>query len=464
MGVKRFYPTDFTNLGPRLGFAYQILPKTVIRGGYAIYYTGLSGGGCGCRFGFSGSNSLQSDGLNPALNWESGIPVAPGYRPPPIIDPAYVNYQNVSYQSPTYGQPGRVKNWSLSIQHEVKNWLIDVAYQGNRGTRLNSTMQLNQLPTSYLQYGSLLGQRIDSAAAAAAGFKKPFDSFPGNLSVAQSLRPYPQYLNVQGLIAGFGRNWYDALQTKVERRFGSMQFLANYTWSKSLGYGHYRNTFGQSGAAGATPQDYYNVAESKSFMHFDIPHVFNLLLSYDLPFGKGKRWMGNSNTITNALVSGWTIASADVYRKGTLIWLTVPSNTLGNGVLYTAMTKASVGSGPVRTGIDRTTLDPNDPSTLFFNAAAFRAPAAYTLGNAASYYDDFRQPAVFTENISIVKRTRLFENEKNPIVLIYRADAFNAFNRTNFGVNSTFGNVAFGRATGPQQGARAITMGLRLEF
>ena len=121
-----------------------------------------------------------------------------------------MNYQNVAYQTPTYGQPGRIRNWSLNIQHEIKNWLIDVAYQGNRGTRLNSTSQLNQLPTSYLQYGSLLGQRIDSAAAANAGFKKPYDSFPGNLTVAQSLRPYPQYLNVQGLIAGFGRNWYDA--------------------------------------------------------------------------------------------------------------------------------------------------------------------------------------------------------------------------------------------------------------
>ena len=67
-------PTDFGNLGPRLGFAYQLLPKTVIRGGYAIFYTGLSGGGCGCRYGFSGSNSVVSDGVNPVLNWESGIP------------------------------------------------------------------------------------------------------------------------------------------------------------------------------------------------------------------------------------------------------------------------------------------------------------------------------------------------------------------------------------------------------
>lgn len=61
-----------------------------------------------------------------------------------------MNYQSVQYQGPTAGQPGRIYNWSLNIQHEIKNFLIDVAYQGNRGTRLNSTIDLNQLPTSLL--------------------------------------------------------------------------------------------------------------------------------------------------------------------------------------------------------------------------------------------------------------------------------------------------------------------------
>lgn len=464
-GRKRFYPNDWSAIGPRMGFAYQLFPKTVIRGGYAIYYQGLSSGGCGCRFGFAGSNNLISDGINPVLNWEDGIPLAPGYRPPPIIDPTYMNYQTVSYQGPTAGQPGRIKNWSFNIQHEMKNWLLDVAYQGNRGTRLNSTMDLNQLPTSYLRYGSLLGQRIDSPAAAAAGFTKPYDSFPGNLSVAQSLRAYPQYLTVQSLFAGFGKSWYDALQVKVERRFGSFQLMSNYTWQKNLALGHYRQVFGQIGSPGATPQDYNNLPDSKSFSNMDVPQVFNLMLSYDLPFGRGKRWMSNSNQLVNALVGGWTIANIDQYRKGTLIWLNTPGNPLGNGVLFSPVTKANIGSGPIRTGIDRTTLDPNNPSTRWFNASAFTAAPQYTLGNAAFYHDDFRQPAVMFENLSVVKRTTLWANDKNPVVLVYRADGFNIFNRTCFGgVVGTVGNANFGRPTGVQVGARAITMGLRLEF
>ncbi|MGH9658278.1 MAG: TonB-dependent receptor domain-containing protein, partial [Bryobacteraceae bacterium] len=462
-GQRRFYPTDYSAIGPRLGLAYQLGARTVIRGGWSIYYQGLSSGGCGCRFGFSGSNDLQSDGTNPVLVWDNGIPVQAGYRPPPIIDPTIVNFQSVSTQGPRAGQPGRIYNWSVNVQHEIRNFLVDVAYQGNRGTRLNSTIDLNQLPASLLSRGSVLGARIDSPAAMAAGFRAPFAGFPGNLSVAQSLRPYPQYLSVSSLFAGYGRSWYDALQMKVERRFGSVQLLANYTWSKSLGYGHFRQVFGQGGTA--APQDFYNLSDAKSFMPFDIPHVLNVLSSIDLPFGKGRRYFNSGNKVVSAVAGGWTISSAQVYRKGTLIQLTTPGNPLGNGVIFAPQTKANFGSGPIRTGVDRTTLDPNNPASRFFTPGAFVAAAPFTLGTAAFFHDDFRQPAAFSENVSLVKRTTLFNHDRNPIVLTYRADAFNLFNRTSFGgINGQVGNANFGRPSGPQVGARIITMGLRLEF
>jgi hypothetical protein len=463
-GQKRFYPTDYSNIGPRLGAAYQLGPKTVLRGGWSIYYQGLSSGGCGCRAGFAGSNDLVSDGRNAVLNWDNGIPLAPGYRPPPIIDPSYVNFQSVQYQGSTAGQAGRIYNWSFNVQHEVKNFLIDVAYQGNRGTRLNSTVDLNQLPASVLSRGSLLSARIDSPAAAAAGVRAPFANFPGGQSVAQSLRPFPQYLSVSSLFAGYGKSWYDALQTKVERRFGTYQLMVNYTWSKSLGNGHFRQVFNQQGGQGS-PQDYNNLPDGKSFMPFDIPHVLNILSTFDMPFGKGRKYLSSTNKITNALVSGWTVSSAQVYRKGTLLQLVTPGNPLGNGVLFAPLTKANMSAVPIRTGVERTSLDPNNPTSRFFNAAAFSAAPQYTLGTAAFYQNDFRQPSVFTENLSIVKRTTLFNTDKNPVVLTYRTDGFNIFNRTSFGgVNGTVGNANFGRPTGPQNGARLITMGLRLEF
>ncbi|MGH9720413.1 MAG: TonB-dependent receptor domain-containing protein, partial [Bryobacteraceae bacterium] len=461
-GQLRFYPTDYSNIGPRLSATYLLTPKTVVRAGWSIYYQGLSSGGCGCRLGFGVSNDLQSDGLNQVINWDNGIPVRPGFLPPPLLDPTLGNFQNVDHQGPKAGQAGRIYNWSASVQHEIKNFLIDVGYQGNRAKRLNSTIDLNQLPAGLLSLGSTLQAGITSAAAQAANIRAPFEGF-GNRTVSQARRPFPQFLSINSRFAGVGQSWYDALQAKVERRFGSWQLLTAYTWSKSLGFGHFRQVFGQGGAA--APQDYYNFAEAKSFMPFDQPHVLNILNSYDVPVGKGKKYLAATPKIVNVFVSGWTIAGAQRYYSGNLIQLSTPGNPLGNGVLFAPQTKANLGSGPIRTGIGRTTLDPNNPTTRWFNPAAFAAAAPFTLGTAASFHDDFRQPPIFIENLSIVKRTKLWENERNPIVLTYRADAFNLFNRTNFGgVVGTVGNANFGRPTAPQQNPRFITMGLRLEF
>ncbi|MDX2268152.1 MAG: TonB-dependent receptor [Bryobacter sp.] len=463
-GVKRFYPTDYSNIGPRIGFAYQLGPKTVIRGGWSIYYQGLSSGGCGCRAGFSGSNDLQSDGINPVLNWDNGIPLQAGYRPPPILDPTIVNFQSVQYQGPTAGQAGRIYNWSINIQHEFKNFLFDIAYQGNRGTRLNSTIDLNQLPANVLGLGNTLSARIDSPAAAAAGISKPFSTFPNTQSVAQALRPFPQYLTVASLFSGWGRSWYDALQFRVERRYGDFQMNVNYSFSKSLGRGHFRQVFSQLFGASA-PQDYYNLEDQKSYMPFDQPHVLNVLATYDLPIGKGKKFLNFSNPVANGLLGGWTVAMTGQYRSGSLIQAITPGNPLGNGVLFAGQTKANRSSTAIQSGIDVDTLDPNNPATRYLNPGSYTAAPRFTFGSAAFFDRDFSNPAVFSENMSLVKRTTLWENDKNPIVLIWRADAFNMFNRTRFGnIVGTVGNANFGRPTGPQVGARLITMGLRLEF
>jgi hypothetical protein len=461
-GVDRPYPTVWDNIGPRLGFAYQLLPKTVIRGGWGIYYQTLGNGGCGCRDGFAnGSTLYQSDGINAARSMDQGIAPAPGYAPPPNLNPNQLNFNNASFFAPTFGTAGRIRNWSLNVQHEVKGWLIDVAYQGNRGSRLNSSIDLNQLPVSQLSKGTLLSQPVTSAAAQAAGITAPFAGF-GARSVAQALRPFPQYLSVFSRNAGVGRTWYDALQTKVERRYGGLMLLANHTWSKQLGVAHFRQIFTQTGTA--TPQDYYNINDSKSYMPMDQTQILNIVMTYDLPFGKGKKYL-NSNKWMNKAVGGWTVSGIGRYTSGNLIQIVTPGNPLGNGVLFAGQTKANLTGSPISTGVSRRDLDPTNPNIRWFNANAFASAAPYTLGTSAFYTDAFRQPPVLSENIGIIKRTTLWENEKNPVVLVYRADAFNAFNRTAFGgVVGTIGNANFGRPTGPQVGARLITMGLRLDF
>ncbi len=466
-GKVRPYPTDYTNIGPRVGFAYQATSKTVLRGGWGIFYQTLGNGGCGCRPGFTAPNALQGNFVDPVLNWDGGIPVGPNYAPPPNFDPAQLNFQGADFLGPEFGQAPRVTNWSFNIQHEIAKFLFDVGYVGNRANGLNSTININQLQTSQLSKGSLLQSTLASPAGQAAlangTVRLPYAGYPLTRTVAQALRPFPQYLDVWSRNSGQGQTWYDALQAKAQRRFGNLQIMANYTWSKSLANAHFRQIFSQQFNVGA--QDAYNLSDMKSFLPFDQPHVFNLMFSYDLPFGGGKRFFSKTNVVADALLSGWTISGIARQASGALIQVTTPGNPL-NGAIFSTATKANVNNSvPIRTSANYGDLDPNNPNTRWFNAGAFTAAPAFTLGNAALYYDDFRQPVVAFENVGLAKRTVLFKNDRNPVELLYRADAFNLFNRTRFGgVNGAIGNAAFGRPSGPQVGARAITMGLRLSF
>lgn len=458
-GVARPYPTDYTNWGPHFGFAFRITNKTVLRGGYSITYQALGNGGCGCRTGFANPIVLNSNGVDPALIWDNGIQPPPNFRPPPTLDPTIANNTDADYFSKNFGRAPRIPNWSLNIQQEIAKYLIEVGYVGNRGSRMSSTLDLNQVSPDRLGLGALLAQSIDSPAVVAAGFTRPYPSFTGTL--AQSLRPYPQYFNVSERNSGIGKTWYDSLHTKVERRFGDFQLLATYVWSKSLQLNTYRQIFSQTNVY---PQNAYNQDENKSYNFSDQPHVVNIITSWNLPFGRGKKWMSGGSQMVDWIVGGWTVSGLQQYRSSGLIQVSAP-NTLGNGVIFSRYKKANIGSGPIRTGADVTSLDPNDPSSRWFNAAAFTIPGQYQFGNSAMFYSDFRNPYVRFENISIVKRTNFRYSENRGVILTYRADMFNIFNRTAFGgTNGTIGNANFGRVTGPQVGARAITMGLRVEF
>ncbi len=334
-GVKRFYPTDFSDFGPRFGFAYRLSEKTTLRGGFAIFYQTLGNGGCGCTDGIGGTPiSAASDGMNPALNWDNGIVATTtgiSSRFSPTVDNFYNN--GVYRQGPNYGKAPRIYNWSFTIQHEVKNFLFEAAYDGNRAYRLNSTVYMNQLPTSYLSLGSLLGKNINDPAVAAAGYKEPFAGFAagwkGGATLAQALRPFPQYGPVVDVNAGVGRMWYDSLQTKVQRKFGDFQIMGSYVWSKTLSLMSYRQIFSQGSQVQA--QDSYNIADAKSLSPFDIPHFVNILSSYRLPFGRNKRFFSTANRTLDMVVGGWTISGVQQYRSGTLLQIYNSWQSPGHG-------------------------------------------------------------------------------------------------------------------------------------
>ena len=464
IGRKRFGDIDWNEFGPRAGFAWQVDSKTVVRGGFGISYSPgnhTTGGFClGCAFGFTGQPERTSpDTYSSAFTWDAGITPPPGFIPPPFIDPSFANGQSPWYLSPRSGIQPRQKNFSINIQRELgRGFLFDIAYVGSRSTNMNSTLLLNQVDPKFLSFGTLLTQNIASPAVQAAGFRPPYAGFTGSL--AQALRPFPQFLDVPDHYGAQGRSWYDALQVKGERRFGFFQWYGNYTWSKTL------STLTRSQTAFQdTPQDSYNYADEKSLMFYDVPHVFNMITNLDFPFGRGKRFLGSVNPVVDRLVSGWSLATVQQYTAGILIPLSAPVAELGSGGLFTGFRKANLTGQPIRTNTERTALDPNNPNTRWLNAAAFALPGAYQFGSANRHQSDLRNPMRMIESIAIIKRTSFNVFGDRGVELEYRANAFNLLNRTNFGgIVGTLGAPNLGRPTGVQSGPRLITMGLRLTF
>jgi hypothetical protein len=465
INAKRFADIDWSEFGPRIGFAYQLDPKTVIRGAWGIYYAAgnhTTGGFClGCSFGFTASpERISADGYSPALNWDGGFQPGPGFVPPPFIDPSFANGQSPWYINPRSGIQPRIKNWNFTVQRELpKGVVLNAAYVGHRGSNLNSTVQLNQLDPKYLSLGALLNRNINDPAVAAAGFTKPYSSFTGTL--AQALRPYPQFLDVPDHYGALGKSWYDALQTTVEKRFGYLQAFVGYTWSKSLSDGSYTQTAFQE-----ENQDSYNRGRAeKGLLRYDIPHMFNVLWTLDMPFGPGRKWITTRNPLISRVVGGWTVSWAGQYRSGNLLLLAAP-NTLDSGVLFTKFKKATAVSDSFETGLARSDYDPRDPArNLVYDRSAFVVPGQFEFGATSRYLDDFRNPGVSNENIAIIKRTKFRQSERIPLEFEYSAYLFNPFNRTQFGnIQASLTAPNFGRITGPMVGPRIITMGLRLNW
>ena len=460
-GRVRFGDIYWNNLGPRIGAAYQITPKTVLRTGYGMYFSaanGNTGGGCfPCGWGVSASPTPTSpDGISPAFKWDDGFQLPAGFVPPPIISPSYANGQSVLVVSKEDGLAGRIQNWQVNIQRELPaSFLLDVAYLGSRGSRLNNYVPYNQVDPKYLSLGPLLSASITDPRVVQLGYKVPYAGFTGTL--AQALRPYPQYNNIVHTYLGQGKTTYNALQTKLEKRYSALTLLAAYTWEKNM---EINGAFTQTGN-GTPPQDQYNLGVEKALSIHDIPHTLNLVYTLDLPFGRGRKFLNSSNGFVNSVVGGWTLAGIHQYRSGSLIQIGAPVNTLGTGVLFTPALRAITTGESIRTGVDRTALDPNDPNVRWINRAAFSVPGPYQFGTASPFLNDLRNPPFFTEALSLVKRVKIRERAD----VEYRADISNLLNRTSFGgVNVNLNDSNFGRVTGVQQGPRIIQMALRLNF
>lgn len=458
---QRLAPTYLRAFSPRVGIAYQINAKTVIRSGFGIFWSPTNGTSIGRLsryfnhgFSFTQTFAQLTSGRAPAFLLEDGVPAFTGSLP--LTNPDLLNNNVIDYFNPGANKPGYSNSWNFNIQRELPwQFLLDVGYVGQKSVALPAGLEnLNQVDTQYLRLGNLLNSNINSPEARAAGFLPPYAGFTG--SVAQALRPYPQFVDIRNLLQPTGYSNYNSFQLRMQRRYSNgASMLVAYTFSKTHVHGGGYTGWGDD-ASGARALDTANPRLERRLAAFDIPHNFVLSWTYELPFGRGKKLLASAPGVVNHLIGGWSINGIHRYVSGTPIGVggggTIPLFGAGN------RPDRVPGVDPLG-NTDRGSFDPARDSYL--NLAAFAQPAPFTFGNAAPNYGDIRTFGSMNEDFSILKNFQLYEGHR----LQFRTELFNAFNRVNFGGPSANINApaSFGRIGSTGQ-PRQIQFALKYIF
>jgi hypothetical protein len=420
-------------IAPRLGVAYRVMPKTVLRGGIGISYGQVS------PFAYIGGGNSQGMGFN-TLNFPAiGNGVGAGkisspfgytlaqlndasYDPGLLVTPGATVQNSPATVDPNGGRPSRTAQWNITLQHEVLNgWLLEAAYVGNRAAWINaggglttynatnaSVYSARGLDIANQTTRTLLTSQITSATAVNAGYKKPYDGFPNSGTVAQSLRPFPQYNTVGTLWAPLGDSWYNALQAKVVKRYSKgLTFTGSYAFSKTLD-SHEGNG------------NVFNRQDFKGLSVQDRPHLLSISVNYTMPaYGFVRK-----NLMTRALLSGWTIGTVSQFSSGTL--LAAPASNNGVGTYFPGSSSRQFrvpGQSLYLKDINCGCFDPTTETVL--NPKAWSDQAQGVFGSGTVYYSDFRGQRRPVESLNFGKKFPIRER----MSLGIRAEVFNPFNR-----------------------------------
>jgi hypothetical protein len=424
---------DWNNFGPRFGFAWQpgSTQKTVVRGGAGLFFAHPFDHGVPnlTSLGFEQSLSLSSpdNGVTAPFLLRDGVPAVQiqdqphdsRYGAVPVGKNATTNVQFFERNR----RIGYSQQFNLGIQHEFGAGLVaEATFVGNLSRKLSmANLNINQIPPAQI------------AAIQRAGVFR------------QAYRPYPQFNGVTLVQPGFGVTDYCAGMLKLERRFSrGLSLLATYTWSKNLA-----NIDDNAGDLGDAQQysDYYNRRLDKGPDGLDIEHRFTWSSVYELPLGKGRRWMRNG--VFSRIAGGWTIGAIGTVQTGGPFTVTTQTNT--TNVFSAGAQRADLLRNPSLPASERT-------PERWFDAAAFAVPQPFTFGTAGRGI--LRADGRVNFDFSLLKNFNLTESR----FVQFRAETFNGFNHANFGLpGRALGGPGFGIVSDATD-ARILQLGIRIVF
>jgi len=470
-------------IGPRIGVAYQINSKTVIRAGVGVVYTPIA---VAAATPTSSANAGTPGFDQYLFNLKNGLPstvhpVWPAFDPANAVLPGNVAGA-ATFLDPNSGRPSRQVQWSASLQREIsRNLVIEASYVANRNVWVSAAglTALNALSEPYLRSlgfkdftsateASLLTTTIANLTAtqqstlAARGITyAPYSGFPTTQTVRQSLYPYPQYSVVAGVGitpsgAPLGKTWYDAMQITVTKRLShGLSLNANYTYSKAL-------------ALTSSP-DIFNRDLGKTLNSTDLPHQFRLSAEYTTPKVRGGKILGNK--LVSYALSDWGVGWFLQYQSAAIIGR--PAETTTTPI--SQFTGRGPGSAQYIPGQPLYSVDWTDYSgvhhtdELDINCHCFdptknivlnpKAWANIPDGQWGAQQDSIRNFRGFRypqENVNFSRNFRL----KERLSLQVRVEFTNAFNRTQLPQPASGGIVPQNFNSAPQTFSTGSNTGL----
>jgi len=425
---------DRKNWAPRIGLAYSLTSKTVVRSGFGINYIHFDRAGGGNLLPINGPQVVNAVASQiPTLNSTTFRTTQQGY-PAGFADPSQFNplKANITYIPRNY-KAGYVMSWFLSVQRELsRNTVLDVAYVGNRGNRL-------------LEF---------------ANFNQAVPNQPGGTQLTlQQRRPIQNFADITYAFNGAFSD-YHSLQVRVEHRFHrGFQLLNSFTWSKAIdnAAGSLENPNGNF----PTPQDFYNLRADKGLSAYDQPFTNITSFVWELPFGKGRTYLASLPGPAEALLGGWQLSGINTMTSGPVVTLTY--NPAAQFVV-SGISADFRGANNYRPNILGNPKVPDGQRTagFYLDKTKLAIPTSTSLspfGNAGR--NIVRADSFYQLDLAIGKKFPLrFEG----LSLQFRAEAFNLLNKTNLRApDGNLSNGSFGRVSQAND-ARQLQLGLKLDF